>query len=163
MDKIITGDLYNSLAVLIKEGVKYQVLHLDNILEHVADPYKLLEYCKEVIKPSGVMIIEVPNSHSKHYQYLYSRGMLESPLGAATFPDHLSYFDIDSLRNICTCYGFKEVAIVDFTAYGMNLNANPAFLDEYLGTCPFEKVLRYTTSMADLGLGGEILGFWGVE
>ena len=163
VDKIIPGNLYDSLARLIDEGAKYQVLHMDSILEHVVDPYKLLEQCRQVIEPDGVLVIEVPNSISGHYRYLHANGIIGGAIGCVAYPDHLSYFGAESLRNICDIYGFKEVAIVDFTIYGMKINNKSALFDEYIDTCPFDKALRYYTAMADLGLGGEVLGFFGAD
>lgn len=162
-DKIITGSVYDSLARLIEKGIKYQVLNLDNILEHVSDPYKLLDGCRQVIKPDGAMIIEVPNSDSEHYQYLFNRGVIKWRLACVAYPDHLSYFNIHSLRNLCDRFGFQEAVIVDLAYYDLKINGTPAYIDDYLDICPFEKALKYYASMADLGMGGEIVGFWGVK
>ena len=160
---IITGNLYDTLDDIAEMGRKYQVLNLDNILEHVIDPYKLLERCRKVIEPEGVMIIEVPNADSKHHRYLFDMGVLEWRIGSVAYPDHLSYFGIDSLRNLCGCYGFQEAAIVDLSYYHCTINDSQAHHDDYLLTCPFDRVLRYYTAMANLGFGGEIVGFWGVK
>ena len=162
-EKIIVGSLYDTLEDLAKQGEKYQVLNLDNILEHISDPYKLLAGCRQVIKPEGVMVIEIPNSDSKYWEYLFNRGVIEWRFACVAYPDHLSYFSIDSLRNLCDCSGFREAAIVDLSYYNFTLNNKSAYHDDYLDTCPFKKVLKYYTAMADLGFGGEIVGFWGVK
>jgi len=162
-EKIITGNLYDTLDDLAGRGEKYQVLNLDNVLEHVSDPYRLLAGCRGVIEQSGVMVIEIPNSDSKHWEYLFNRGVIEWRFACMAYPDHLSYFGIDSLRNICDLYGFQEAAIVDLMSYDLRINGRPAHMDDYLDTCSFKKVLKYFASMADLGLGGEIVGYWGVK
>jgi len=94
---------------------------------------------------------------------LFNRGVIEWRFACVAYPDHLSYFSIDSLRNLCDCSGFREAAIVDLSYYNFTLNNKSAYHDDYLDTCAFKKVLKYYTAMADLGFGGEIVGFWGVK
>ena len=160
VDDIITGSLYDTLPGLIKLGNKYQILYFDNLLEHVRDPVQLLEYCRELIEPDGALIIEVPNANSAFYRYLFNCGKQDWRMGFAKYPDHLAYFDIDSLRTVCNNAGFQEVIIMDIANYNYNINGVTFQLEEYLEAQPIKKALTYYAARADVGLGPEILGFW---
>ena len=45
---------------LIATGVRYDIVHLSHVLEHVADPTDLLDKCASVLKPNGVLWMQVP-------------------------------------------------------------------------------------------------------
>lgn len=49
LDKMIVGDIEKSLASLIQKEEKYECIFMLNVLEHVLDPRKLLQNCKELL------------------------------------------------------------------------------------------------------------------
>jgi len=159
-ETIITGSIYKVLPELIQRGQTYQVLYFDNLLEHVRDPVLLLEYCRKLVKPDGVMIIEVPNASSNYYKWMHERGDIEWNMGFVKYPDHLAYFNVDSLRTVCSNAGFDELAILDIGIYNYEINGVMFQTEQYLESVPFDRALAYYTSRANVGLGAEMLGFW---
>ena len=159
-ETIITGSIYNVLPELIRQGKTYQVVYFDNLLEHVRDPVLLLEHCRKLVKPDGVMIIEVPNANSIYYQWLFEQGLTKWRMGFVKYPDHLAYFSIDSLRTVCSNAGFEELAIIDIGAQVHLTGSTIYVIDKFLESIPFEQELAYHTARANIGLGAEMLGFW---
>ena len=156
-DKIIEGDLYDIL-----EGLgEYQIVHMDNVLEHVLDPYKLLELVRNVIKPDGILIIDVPNENSVFHRYLQKQGLLKDMFERA-YPDHLSFFNIEGLRNICKRAGFVEMFIGDFSQTVIHCAGEDMVLDNYLNTLPISRALFHYRASAELGFGNEMMGFFTV-
>lgn len=88
---------------------KYDFICAFQVMEHVVDPIKFLQSLKEVIKPGGLIFIEVPNLYdplmtvwnvpSYHTFYYHSA--------------HLHYFTEASLRIVVKAAGFSAKS-VDF-------------------------------------------------
>jgi 2-polyprenyl-3-methyl-5-hydroxy-6-metoxy-1,4-benzoquinol methylase len=55
---------------------RFDTVVLAHVLEHVDDPHGLLLIAKRFLKPSGVMIIDVPNGMSLHRQIGVEMGLL---------------------------------------------------------------------------------------
>lgn len=98
-NKVIVGDIYNSLANLIKDGKKYDVVILDNVLEHVLEPFDLMCQLQSVVIDNGVLIIEVPNDFSVLQDYLMKTNHIEQKFWIVS-PDHISYFNKEGIENI---------------------------------------------------------------
>jgi len=77
------------------------VITLFHVLEHIPDPVATIKYSKRLLKPNGVMIIEVPNFSS--FQAKIS--------GSAWFhldaPRHLFHFTKTVLESLILSNGFK--------------------------------------------------------
>lgn len=111
---VIVGDIYDNINKLFKNNKKYDLVILNNVLEHVIDPKDLLINIKKIINKDGILIIKVPNDFSKLQKYLYNNKYVEKKFWVYP-PEHLSYFSYDSLRNIINKYNYKEVdCICDF-------------------------------------------------
>jgi len=85
---------------------KFDFINLSFVLEHVINPTELIENVKKCLKPNGIVRISVPNDFSKsHLIYLNQCG------GEAkwiNYPDHVNYFNFDSLKSFIETKGFKE-------------------------------------------------------
>ncbi len=72
------------------------------VLEHVPDPNDFLAGVRELVKPGGAALIEVPSleqaiEHDRFFDF---------------FPDHLSYFSAESLVHLAARNGFQVVRVV---------------------------------------------------
>ena len=79
---ILTGDIHKTIDVLIKEDQRFDVIWLENVLEHVLAPLKLLQKIKKLIKNYGVLLIEVPNDFSIIQKYLYDNQYINILFGS---------------------------------------------------------------------------------
>ena len=174
--RLRAGDLYDGLQELITEGQPFDVLWLDNVLEHVLDPAELLRRCRQLTRPGGVLMVDVPNDFSPLQQHLLAAGHIDRPFWVA-LPDHLSYFGAAGLRNLAAATGWRTARVLGDQPIDLNL-FNPAtnyVLDKSAGkaahqarleqdnfllrTAPLPAVAAYYEAMAGVGLGRSLVAF----
>jgi 2-polyprenyl-3-methyl-5-hydroxy-6-metoxy-1,4-benzoquinol methylase len=87
----------------IKE--KFDVIAMWHCLEHLRNPWSLIERAAERLAPGGVLLVAIPNIES--YEF--------STLGAAwkhlDAPRHLYFYPAKSLVTLCHVNGLKEVEL----------------------------------------------------
>ncbi len=174
--RLRTGDLYEELQKLAAAGQQYEVLWLDNVLEHVLDPADLLRRCRALVKPDGVLVVDVPNDFSALQQHLLASGQIDRPFWVV-LPDHLSYFNPAGLRNLAAATGWTTTKVIGDqpidlnllnpdTNYVMNREAGKAAhrarleQDNFLlRTASLPAVAAYYEALAAVGLGRSIVAF----
>ena len=110
-DALMTGDIFTLLADEIIRGETYDVVWLQNVLEHVLDPVDLLKSLRQLIAKNGLAVITVPNDCSAVQQTALARGHIDNEFWIAP-PDHLSYFDHISLQNVANNTGWRTVDVL---------------------------------------------------
>ena len=106
---IIQGDVYVSLENLKASELKFHGIFLGNILEHVLNPEALIDSIYPLLEEGGLLCITVPNDFSILQNYLIEGGEVSKPYWLA-FPDHLNYFDLQSLTNLLNA---RELPVID--------------------------------------------------
>ena len=109
---IRTGDAYDLLDEMIAGEERCDVIVLQNVLEHVIEPIRLLRGISELLQPGGVAVIKVPNDYSRLQKAALERGLIDRPFWFGP-PQHLHYFTADSLRVVCEAQG---LAVCDLFA-----------------------------------------------
>lgn len=109
-EKVHRGDIYKSLADLIKNKIKFDVIICNNVLEHVIDPISFLGRFRDLCHKETVVRIQVPNDFSWLQQALKRDGMIKNDYWVGP-PAHLSYFNNKSLRLLLESFDYN---IVDF-------------------------------------------------
>ncbi|MBF9237418.1 class I SAM-dependent methyltransferase [Hymenobacter sp. BT683] len=171
-----TGDLFESLHRLVAEGQQFDVLWLDNVLEHVVEPAELLRLCRRLVAPGGALLVDVPNDFSTLQQHVLSTGEIDRPFWVV-LPDHLSYFNQTGLRNLAEATGWQVARLLADHPIDLNLLtphsnyvmnravgkaahrariAQDSFL---LRTAPLPAVATYYEALAGVGLGRSIVAF----
>lgn len=175
-ERLHTGDLYEGVQSLVADGQQFDVLWLDNVLEHVLEPADLLCLCRQLIKPGGILVVDVPNDFSALQQHLLDSGQIDRPFWVV-LPDHLSYFNQPGLRNLAAHTGWHVAKIIGDQPIDLNL-LNPAtnyVMDRTAGkgahqtrlaqdnfllrTAPLPAVAAYYEALAGVGLGRSIVAF----
>ena len=175
-ERLRPGDLYEEVQSLVAAGQQFDVLWLDNVLEHVLEPADLLRQCRALIKPNGVLVVDVPNDFSALQQHLLDSGQIDRPFWVV-LPDHLSYFNLPGLRNLAAATGWKTAKVIGdqpidlnllnpATNYVMNREAGKAAhharleQDNFLlRTASLPAVAAYYEALAAVGLGRSIVAF----
>lgn len=87
---------------------RFDVVHLNNVLEHIPDPKYLISLAHGLIEPGGIICINVPNDFSP----LQIAGMTAAGTNDwwVAPPHHLNYFDFESLSNLLRRSGFTPAA-----------------------------------------------------
>lgn len=85
---------------------KFDLIIMNNVLEHVRDPGAFLQKTHRLLQAKGLTRIQVPNDLSQS-QFASLRGK-EKPRFYFFHPlEHLHYFDFNSLESLLAAHGFK--------------------------------------------------------
>ena len=108
------GDIYEILSCYKNNNDKYDVIWLNNVLEHVLNPVNLLHDLKKLLYNDGVLVVTVPNDFSDLHEYCFNNNLIRNRFWIA-LPDHISYFSYNSLCVIANESGWScEDVISDF-------------------------------------------------
>jgi SAM-dependent methyltransferase len=128
---------------------RFDVVHMNEVLEHVPDPRGILELADALLDPGGLVALMVPNDYSPFQQVLREICRFE-PWWVAP-PHHVNYFDVDSIRDLLA-ERFKVVSVetsfpIDlFLLMGDNYVGNAA-----LGRACHAKRKRFELALARAG------------
>ena len=121
LDRVLVGDI-EKLEYPFEDGTFDTILALD-ILEHMVDPWRVLERLRKLLKPGGRLVVSIPNV--RHYSvaiplvllgdWRYQQeGILDST--------HLRFFTKRTTLKMLSSAGFG-VEMVDFTGAKRGLGA----------------------------------------
>lgn len=83
--------------------MKYDVITLLGVIEHVTDPIKLLKKSTDLLKKEGILMIQTPNSNSYFAKIM---GKLWPPYSPV---EHIHLFSKESLRFTLVKLGFTNI------------------------------------------------------
>lgn len=177
LDSLIKDDIATSIDNLITSETRFNLIWLDNVLEHVLDPLDLIHKCNQLLEKKGLLVIEVPNDFSKLQLKLKSTNTIEREYWKC-YPDHLSYFSSESLQNLLENSGFNTFKIIaDFPIEWFLTNENSNYsINEALGKAAHKsrvyienflhqsnslsKLNSFFESLASINQGRQIIGFF---
>jgi 2-polyprenyl-3-methyl-5-hydroxy-6-metoxy-1,4-benzoquinol methylase len=163
------GDVFVLLDERIREGRSYDLVWMTNVLEHVVDPVALLRQLGDLVAPGGVLMITVPNDSSAFQEMLLERGHIPERFWVAP-PDHLNYFNRDSLeatvaatgwhcRDISADFPIDLFLLHEGSNYvrdrdkGLAAHRARIQMELLLALRPVDEVNDYCRAMARVGLG----------
>jgi SAM-dependent methyltransferase len=100
---VFTGDLAAYAASRADEA--FDAIVAVNVFEHVSDPVSLLDQLHDMLRDGGLACIQVPNDFSALQMAAQSK--LGKPPWWIAAPDHVNYFDFDSLSALLRECGFQ--------------------------------------------------------
>lgn len=177
LTNFIQCDLFEEIEKLITDNRTFDVIILDNVLEHVIDPIKLIDSCYKILNQNGILVIEVPNDYSKFQKFLIAKNIVSKEYWLAV-PDHLSYFSKESLIKLCESKNFKtKKVIADFPIewYLVNTHSNYVedrnrgkvahesrlFIENFLDhENKMDSLISFYEKLADIGQGRILTGFF---
>jgi SAM-dependent methyltransferase len=83
---------------------QFDVVHLNNVLEHVPNALEIVCLARDLLRPGGLICLNVPNDFTPFQQS--ARSTLTLTEWWVAPPHHLNYFDFDSLSRLVTRLGF---------------------------------------------------------
>lgn len=173
-DRMRTGKPEAVLDTLIADGSTFDLIWLDNVLEHSPQPGVLLRRLLDLASDDARLIVEVPNDYSKLQLHLLERGSISRPFWEAV-PEHLSYFRVDGLRDFAEQHGWMtQRTVSDFPIDLFLLDEHSNYVerpevgkgahwaridfDEIFRDTDDESMLRFYEATADIGLGRNVIG-----
>jgi SAM-dependent methyltransferase len=104
------------------ESERMDVVMLLSVLEHLAQTESVLEFAWKILKPSGVLLINVPTWRGKSFLELSAFRLGLSP--KVEMDDHKMYYDKRDLWPLLVRAGFKPSQIsMRYHKFGLNLFA----------------------------------------
>ncbi len=104
------------------ESESFDVVLLISALEHLWEPMKVLGECKRVLRPKGVLLVNVPTWRGKFFLEVSAFRLGTSP--KVEMDDHKMYYDKRDLWPVLVRAGFKPSDIVlRYHKFGLNLFA----------------------------------------
>jgi len=108
---------------------RHDVVHLNNVLEHVPNPLEIIRLARDMLARKGVLCLNVPNDFSAFQTG--ARAALSLPEWWVAPPHHLNYFDFDTLVRLVSRVGFSVVErstsfpMELFLLMGLDYTGNP--------------------------------------
>lgn len=176
LPNLVVGDIYENIDRLKAEKSCYDLIVLDNVLEHVPDPLTLLVQLHPLLATRGALVIEVPNDFSALQGHLLEHSYVSRPFWVVA-PDHISYFNRDGLIALCREAGWVERDFLgDYPIDLCLLNAATNYIENKTAGKPChqarvaaenlfhdispEKTIELYRALATLGLGRQIIAFF---
>jgi 2-polyprenyl-3-methyl-5-hydroxy-6-metoxy-1,4-benzoquinol methylase len=166
------GNLYELLQQRTERAESYDYLLCANVIEHVKDPVSLLLDIKKLMHSKSLLVIIAPNDFSPLHKHLIEGKKISRQFWLC-YPDHLSYFNKDSMSNLLTDLGFDIRSIVADNAIDLNLlNDNSNYVEDtskgksthffrvrtdiFLGSIDISKLLEIYEIFGSMGIGRDL-------
>lgn len=173
------GDVNELLEKYAETGKKSDVIVIANVIEHVLDPVKLLGKIKMLLAPGGLLAIVAPNDFSPLQKYLLRKKIVSRKYWAA-YPDHISYFNKETMMRFLSKQGWDVLAVVadnpvDFDllnpdsnyvedrSKGKNSHMRRVKTDLFLAGLSEEKLLELYTTLGSMGAGRDLTYYAGIK
>lgn len=176
LERLIVGDVNESLVHLAKQARHFDLVLMDNLLEHVLDPLALLRQVTQLLSPTSVLIVEVPNDFSVLQLKLVEQGKIPGPVWV-TVPDHISYFNHSGLQALARDAGLQQLAVqadypIDFALFnehtnyvrdkttGRSCHLSRLAVENLMHSISPAAANSYYEALAAMGLGRQIVAFF---
>jgi 2-polyprenyl-3-methyl-5-hydroxy-6-metoxy-1,4-benzoquinol methylase len=157
---------------LIEKKAKFDIISIDNVLEHVIDPVGLLRDVWELLAVQGVLRIQVPNDFSVCQEELLRLRKVNRSY-SVYIPEHLSYFNFESLKKLLKELNFRVITImgdypIEFYLFnektnyvrdrsvGKYCNESRVLTENFLYQANFKKTIKLYEVMGEIGIGRQM-------
>jgi len=105
LDKVLVGDFDSNIHQLPTNA--FDVVILNDVLEHMVSPFDFLEKIKNHLSPAGCLVISIPNVRFfRTYFKLVFKGDWEYESHGVLDITHLRFFTGKSIRNTLERHGY---------------------------------------------------------
>lgn len=164
-------NIFNGSFLDFNSNEKFDFISFNNVLEHVINPLKFIKKAKNLLTDNGFIRIQVPNDLT-YPQFKALKDKVNPNFYFFCPPEHLHYFDFESLENMLNSCDFKVVkkmtswAMDIFILMGLDYSSEASLgkvchnyrlnLEYNLGE---EFLLKYYSKMAEIGLGRVVIEY----
>jgi 2-polyprenyl-3-methyl-5-hydroxy-6-metoxy-1,4-benzoquinol methylase len=162
-------DIFSFLEKNFNQKQRYDIIALCNVIEHIKNPVALLKKIKNLMQHDSVLVIVAPNDFSPLHTHLEKKKLVYSSW-FIRYPDHLSYFNKESMCNLLSDSGYDVKAVLADNPIDLNLlNGNSNYVidkekgknthlfrvrtDNFLGTINRHKLLALYEIFGSMGVG----------
>lgn len=166
------GSIEQSLAKY--DGQTFGLINLQNVLEHVIDPFQIMSMLKPLLSTKSAVRIRVPNDYSDFQLAMQEKGYTANTW--FTPPEHLSYFNQENLLHFIAACGYRLLSLqanfpieVFLTnthsnywrdrSLGKQAHFSRVFCENFLINKNIDNYIRYAEASAALGFGRELIAY----
>ena len=175
LEALCVGDVFALLDAEVISGRKYDVIWIQNVLEHVLEPLGLLASLHSIVSDGGVVLVTVPNDVTFLQKEALLRGHIDHEFWVAT-PDHISYFNHITLPAAAAAAGWKCMELLgDFpidwflfhngsnyiknSAMGKSAHNARVTLENLFHKTEGNRMLAFWSAAGSVGIGRDITAF----
>lgn len=117
------------------ENETFDIIHSHHVFEHVADPMKAAQEAYRVLKPGGIVLIEVPNQFDniRFWRDVLFNRVPQRKRNIRSI-HHLTFFSRKAMRKLLTDAGFSSIIIESkYTLTPRGLQVIPGYLTMLMG------------------------------
>ena len=118
--KSLGFNIFKSIDEVIESGLKFDVITLFHVFEHLLNPLETLEQLKSILNKDGILIIEVPHSNDSLITYYEIEEFKKSTF----WSEHLILHTKESLKTYLEKLSFKETNVFGVQRYGLSNHIN---------------------------------------
>lgn len=127
----------------------FDVVHLKDVLEHIPDPASILKICKNLLKPNGMIYVEVPNDFNCFQSQICKTN---KPKWWIAPPDHINYFNFDSMEKLLVNAGFEAA----FKTTGFCMEMFILMGDDYINNPEVGSICHQKRMLFELSISDEL-------
>ncbi len=166
------GNIYDLIRKMPEQEKTYDLIVCANVLEHVVDPVEIISIIKKMMNQNTLLVLVVPNDFSSLHQYLLHKKIIDREFWLC-YPDHLSYFNKDSMKLFLSDMEIVIKSIVADNPIDLNLlNENSNYIidknkgkqthlfrvrtDNFLASISEDKLLSLYEVLGSMGIGRDL-------
>ena len=96
------------LDLCINDGKKFDIIALQNVIEHVIDPSLLMKKVKSILSENGILFAQIPNDFSDLQTLIFDMNFTDKKYWVSP-PQHLHYFNDKNFETFVTAMEFRIV------------------------------------------------------
>ncbi|MCL2449947.1 MAG: class I SAM-dependent methyltransferase, partial [Polyangiaceae bacterium] len=123
----------STAADLVRRGCRADVFHAHNVLAHVPDPNDFVAGIRELLKPEGLVVVEVP----------YVVDLVQHVEFDTIYHEHLSYFSLHALRTLFARHALDVVDVRQVAIHGGSLQLRVRHANESTPEPSVDRLLAY--------------------
>jgi 2-polyprenyl-3-methyl-5-hydroxy-6-metoxy-1,4-benzoquinol methylase len=119
LDRVLVGDIMQQLAHLPDDY--FDCVTLNDVIEHIVDPYRMLLAMKQKLSPRGVVVASIPNI--RYFRNLFDlviRGSWRYTEHGILDNTHLRFFTKKSIKETFESLGYRVIQL-------QGINATPSW------------------------------------
>jgi 2-polyprenyl-3-methyl-5-hydroxy-6-metoxy-1,4-benzoquinol methylase len=129
------GDIENEDFWKNLSEKKFDVIMFEHVLEHLANPWKILKQCKNILNKNGMLIIALPNISNADSRFNMFIGNFDYSETGVMDKTHLRFFNQKTIREMIVQAGFN------IQEYASPWQVNP--IREFIDHLPLLTHLRF--------------------
>ncbi|PIE67491.1 MAG: hypothetical protein CSA23_03430 [Deltaproteobacteria bacterium] len=139
--------------------MSYAFINLQFVLEHVLNPLDMLRQSVRFLVEGGLIRVCVPNDFSPGQMVWLGKTKMDPPW--ISYPDHINYFDFESLKRLIERAGLVEVARdTSFPLEFLLLTGNDYYSDERFQDHVGQKVSGFEAAWLNTGQEHNLTAFY---